>query len=163
MRLVLIMLLSITFYGSEIKDINQKSSILCIEDKSTGFKRKKNEYLYAKFQPEKYLIKKIDNTKCKSQSYKFFMFFGDSTGCYTISLFGNSESKDIKTCRELWKTENDKPLYIEEIQCEGFKNIKFKPNGNFILSNSNGDLSENISNEIEDSIFISLGKCSIID
>lgn len=149
-------------------------SFLCIEEHSVGFAWKEKKWSPINYQPTKQLIKRF-NTKNSDGACERKLKgnpptaddikIGFTKGCYNIREFGK-EIWDLESlvCDERWEVGalgEYELMYVNCRQSIFTPDIKFKPNGNFHASYVHSDLDDDKTEK--DSIYISVGKCSVIE
>jgi hypothetical protein len=147
---------------------DQLFKTLCIGEKSTGFNWHDNEWNFARFKPEKYLVEKLRAerseltafcwSEAKEKTRHEFAAGALDWGCYSVREGEQSLGPPnlAHLCLEDWKTLNGS-LVLQTVSCE---EIKFKPNGNFNAVQWSGSLAE--ESNYKDSLSITVGRCSII-
>lgn len=151
---------------------------LCIEEAATGFNWENGSWIHANYRPDKrYLIQRIPAEKIKqgdgnniphlscvlsSDNPLEIRRIGNhifTNGCYNIRKQGEKLSGlSSKICSEQW-IDGD----LQKITCErNFQSTSFLPDGNYIMLPWHSDVSINPKDGRQDSLILSVGKCSII-
>jgi hypothetical protein len=122
------LLLFVSVANAEITDTNEKFTLLCKVEKSTGFNWKKGDWYQTNFKAgEMYIIKKHDkplsidspdyvyesgvkNSSCRYGQEKDG--YSNIDGCYSIKEIGE-KSKPYTICREYWP----KGKQLKKISC----------------------------------------------
>jgi hypothetical protein len=165
---LLLCLASFTVLASDLQKIsNQLFRTLCVGDKSTGFNWRNNDWEFARFKPEKYIIEKLKIERdtmtllCWSEAQDKRRYEtkenASDHGCYNVRKVGTEMSPArSELCIEEWKGKNGQ-LFLEAVSC---KDVHFKPNGYFHMVGLSADLDDKSS--YKDSMDINVGKCSVI-
>jgi len=148
--------------NSEITNVDEKFTLLCETEKSTGFYWKKGDWHQTNFiAGKKYIIKKHDkplsidspdyvrnsseNESCafnQSESIEWTTSISQD-GCYSIKEFGKESGySNYSICREDWSKDKQSKLSLKEISCERRFNREWNisPNGWFHSSFMHSDL-----------------------
>ncbi len=177
---------------AEITDVDEKFTLLCEVEKSTGFNWKNGDWYQTNFiTGEKYIIKKHDkplsidspdyvyeggikNWKCQYGQGKDE--YSNIDGCYSIKKFGEkSRIHNYSICREYWLKDKQSKSLLKSISCiiVGTEWI-ISPNEWFHRNYVNSDLDSEpqgytdesgvvlIPPDQKDSLMLSVGRCSEI-
>jgi hypothetical protein len=155
------------------------SSVLCIDEKSTGFNWRDRGWHQTNFiASNKYIIRKLDIDKYKDRTTEellknqtFFCenpsfrasaekgknFSGWVKSCYEIKDMGTPPSMvDAQMCTELWRDGR-----LQKISCQNhMPPLYFNPEGSFIRFPWHTEVDKSLDKK--DSLAISVGSCSII-
>ena len=173
MKNIYLGLILIAVFTNALAEINSNKTfnLLCIEEGSTGFIWKNNNWKQTDFTTDKYLVKKLRNSEalfgCKDS---FSSDINDtakfSKSCYDIKRFGGKSLK-VKSkylgeyCSEWWtRGTTSEQFILDKVYCN---EMQFKPNGWFHKSSTNPDLPElkdTASNK--STLSVSVGKCSTL-
>jgi len=124
--------------NSEITNVDEKFTLLCVDEKSTGFNWKKGDWHQTNFiTGQKYIIKKHDkplssnspgyvrnsteNRLCafNQRESREWTTSVSQDGCYSIKEFGKeTRMVDYTICREDWSKDQQSKLSLKEIFCK---------------------------------------------
>jgi len=174
MKNIYLGLILIAVFTNALAEINSNKTfnLLCIEEDSTGFIWKNNNWKQTVFTTDKYLVKKLRNSEvfrgCESSfspelDNKSSAVRDFSESCYEIKKFGE-ESFKIKnkyigaSCGESWtRGTTSEQFNLEDVACN---DMQFKPNGWFHKSSARAGLQDTASSK--STLSVSVGKCSIL-
>lgn len=161
-----------------IVKVPDTSSILCIEDKSTGFIRESDDWKRVNFIENKILVKRLKKSEAtgycldEHQDYLSFKVGSNSTlssACYDVRPLGE-EPAIIKgkhlgvLCVERWKKKESESPTLHYIDCRNTPfdpSMRLHPNGEFYRSDIREDLESDVLDR-SSSLVISTGKCSTL-
>ena len=158
---------------AEITESQKPFSMICVADKATGFNWKNDDWIYATFKPETYIIRKLDgrNESCSIVEQERGEFtrpivmsepkWGSAKRCYLRSAMGRKDPLPIADrCEELWGDSNGK-LVLQTIFCQGTSSkYNVQIDGAFVLTTTYGAL---MKDQPRDSVILELEKCSVIN
>jgi len=156
-------------------------SLLCIEQKSTGFTWKDGKWLEQNFYPEKYIVKKITKKDMNKndpldldmaclESEKVLKdprILGNKKmeySCYNIRDFG-TEYYDFTTeaCAEFWAKDQDTSEYnLTTVACDNFSFSISEVPIQFQTGNLSSSLSQKPKKNYKESLYVSFGTCDQI-
>ncbi|WP_435187477.1 hypothetical protein ACMAZA_04820 [Pseudothioglobus sp. nBUS_23] len=139
------------YSNAEITSFDERFTLLCEIEDSTGFNWSNGNWYQANFKAgQKYIIKKQDDEKSEdADDYDYakvknmFCSYGQEAesdnasyitrdGCYMIKEFGEeSTAFNSKLCRERWSKDSQGSLKLDKVDCSVWGNpeVRFKPNG----------------------------------
>ena len=154
------------------------SATLCIEEKSTGFNWKNNQWVPTQFKvTNKYLVKKLPfesykDFQAKSKNKSIFCtepketkisdegnsFTGFIEVCYENKIVGEESTiLNVSMCTEYWSKGK-----LERISCDkSIPQFFFHPDGQFIRFPWHSNIER--TSESKDSLALSVGSCSKVD
>lgn len=166
MKSIILIITVLTINGFAQLAWNSKETIQCVDKLVTGFRWQNSEYKQSNYEGQKYFIKRLDNKQCNPQKLtNTSIHLGRSKGCYSIQRNTTNHEGSTKICTETLKYDSYKQKnYIVEVECSDgvVNNIRFQPNGNYILFYGMNKLDNNPKNGRKNSIYISVGTCSIM-
>jgi hypothetical protein len=155
------------------------SSVLCMDEKSTGFNWRDRGWVQTNFAANsRFIIRKLDIAKYQNKSteekWKNDVFFcenpttaftnekdkkfnGVVKSCYEIKDMGSSATlTDSQMCSELWRDGQ-----LQRISCRDHSpQFYFNPEGAFIRFPWHTDIDKSAAKK--DSLALSVGSCSVI-
>ena len=174
-KLLLIFLFLSNYSIADITSIDERFTLLCQDDKVTGFKWKNDEWKQTNWTPNMTVIKKHDYVKSADDDDWIddesitracaFRQEGSNSACYSISQLGEEVGEwDYVSCSEWWKKDETGSKALKEVYCKeklfGEK-WEFQINGEFVAVKDMFDLSPS-EKGIKDDIYIRVGKCSVL-
>ena len=186
------LILMSSYSNAEITSFDERFTLLCEIEDSTGFNWSNGNWHQANFKAgKKYIIKKQDDEKSEdAEDYDYakvkntFCTFGQEEvsegasyihrdGCYMIKEFGEESSGFNSTlCRETWDKDG-RSLKLDTVGCSwGNPTMSFKPNGlihvfskSSLESNPKGYVDNGVTiipPDYKDSMYVAFGRCSTI-
>jgi len=186
------LLLISSFSNAKITSYDERFTLLCEIEDSTGFDWSNGNWHRTNFKAgQKYIIKKqddeksvdakdYDRDKVKNQlcswgqegEYKSGGYAASRDGCYLIKELGEESNQgNFRTCREFWNS-YEGSWKLDTIHCPVgliIPQMTFKPNGLIHLyksgsleANPKGDKESNIPPDYKDSMYLSFGRCSTL-
>jgi hypothetical protein len=168
------LILSSSYSNAEISSYDERFTLLCEIEDSTGFNWSGGNWHQTDFSGgRKYIIKKQDDEKSvDAEDYDYgkvknmFCAYGQEEesedyssvikdGCYMIKEFGEeSHGANSKLCREHWDKDKQGSLKLDMVRCSwGNPRMSFKPNGLIHVYNP-GSLEDNPKAYIQDGVTI---------
>ena len=186
--LLVSLILTSSFSNAEITSYDERFTLLCEIESSTGFKWSNGNWHQTRFYAgEKYVIKKLDDVISQldedwfhgvNYPYEFCSVhqegesdWGDSVwrdGCYMVRELEHKEvGIEYSNCRELWLRDDQGSVKLDELSCpNSLPPLTLKPNGLIHIQNA-GSLEANptyiidgVPTEQKDSWYIAFGRCS---
>ncbi len=148
-------------------------SVICVEEKSTGFNWENKNWVQANFKPETYIVSRVPADKYRtlvearannvylcednSSEYQKYEKIEFINACYSVTKIGQQPTfLDTNMCSELWESKK-----LISVHCNKHSSkLTFRPTGNFIKQPWHTDLSSDVPNK--DSLTLSVGKCTSI-
>jgi len=173
-KLLLILLFLSNYSIADITSIDERFTLLCQDDKVTGFKWKNDEWKQTNWTPNMTVIKKHDYVKSADDDDWIddesitracaFRQEGSNSACYSITKLGDeSDEWDYVSCSEWWGTDGTGSKKLNSVSCKEklfAEKWSFEINGAFVAIKDMFNLSP-INGE-KDSIYIRVGKCSVL-
>ena len=168
------LILTSSYSNAEITSYDERFTLLCEIEDSTGFNWSNGNWHQANFiGGQKYIIKKQDDEKSRdaedyddSEVKNMFCTFEQEEeyenassihrdACYMIKKFGEeSHAMNSKLCRETWDKVGQGSLKLDTVGCTwGYPQMSFKPNGLIHVFNS-GSLESNPEGFIDNGVTI---------
>jgi len=188
--ITVLILFSCTITNAEITSKEERFSLLCEAEKSTGFRWENNDWAKKNWTLERYIITKQDyelssdtdeaeHFMCAYNRQGSFVNTRSSTlymdSCYMIKKVGEEDDElNYKTCREAWM--NESPYALEKVMCKDetdVNGIVFKPNGWFTKYHIAGQVANIpkpvmyqeqvvVKEGVKDDMSIYVGRCSTL-
>ena len=148
-------------------------SVICVEEKSTGFNWQNKSWVQANFKEETYIVSRIpvekyrtfvearandvylcDDRSNENSKYEKTEFINE---CYSVTRIGQKPTVlDSNMCSEVWESKR-----LVSVHCNKHSSkLIFQPTGNFIKQPWHSDLLSDEQNK--DSLALSVGKCTSI-
>ncbi len=174
MRKIFILILLSIWSNAEITDEKDFYSLICSVEESVGFNWKNSKWIFTKFYPNKYIVKKLKVEKFEpgnkeipksglcwnEMQFNEPLIFDNKKfiyGCYNVREHGTEfYPTSSKKCFEEWEKVGTK-YKLKKVVCEDFK---FNPNGWFHSSFIHDNIENNPKDNYKDSIGVEYGKCS---
>jgi hypothetical protein len=172
LTLSLFLLLTFSISFADITSEEEHLTLLCQDDKVTGFQWRDGEWKFTKYKPVTTIIKKHNDEKnaedddwTSEDAINIGCAYNQSegvNGCYSINTLGE-DRMDYVSCREWWGYDDSGNYKLEEVYCSRsilYGKWELQINGEFVAMKGPYGLSARDGKK--DDIYIQVGKCSTL-
>jgi len=148
---------------SDVPLLPNEYTILCAAEKATGFNWKNGDWVARHFNPIKRLVVKSPKNRCSPSGEMATDPFSDDVYidvCLNVREFGKTYKRiSSEICTENYKKKSG--MWETLIYCTHWP-LALRPDGQYHYSQITDDLSDKPENDYKDSMYVEVGKCSMI-